>query len=595
MTPPTDAPESARTRRGSGYPWMLWEREIDLLPMRTDEEFRMVAGRIAGRGATAKQKAKYGIKGLSILSRLSSIDFPRSFPPDAMHLWFENIVPDLVKHWRGKFVCDLPSAPRCRQQHRAPTGMPDDRGSDEEDEEDEEEEEEEEDEEDEEDEEEEEEEKDEEEEELADDENSDEERPRRSRGSFSRTPAARRAPRRRFHSVSSASNAAPVIPPNGSRIDGHIRLTVGQAMAKAIQNDDPYNIPLKEWEKMSADIASSASNFPQLFGPILRNFIEYINMMTAAEWQLFAFLIGPVYLKGLLPEEDYIEFISLIETIQITCDHSISTEDLEESQRNIQRFSEYYERRYYRMQWTRLKTCLPVFHQIIHVPQALKWAGPMFSYSQWAMERFCGTLAKTAKSRVSTNQNIANTITMLEQKNALVYVIDHENIAMQSSDEDSDGNIRLSKFLSRRIKASRPPDAQSQTGQLQVENNYKITFCGPSKIKPLTPYQRMILKNFLAHENNMQESNVALLDIEDIHLDEQADGFDIPTHCRVFRAAHFETKHRDPYPFKATSSTMKRSNLTRSTSNVLFRVAPRLNVNQYGELQVWKLLMNWYS
>ncbi|KAH0606078.1 uncharacterized protein H6S33_003739 [Morchella sextelata] len=169
-------------------------------------------------------------------------------------------------------------------------------------------------------------------------------------------------------------------------------------------------------------------------------------------------------------------------------------------------------------------------------------------------------------------------------KNALVYVIDHENIAMQSSDEDSDGNIRLSKFLSRRIKASRLPDAQSQTGQLQVENNYKITFCGTSKIKPLTPYQRMILKNFLAHENNMQESNVALLDIEDIHLDEQVDGFDIPTHCGVFRAAHFETQHRDPYPFKATSLTMKRSNLTRSTSNVLFRVDPRLNVNQYGEV-----------
>ncbi|KAI5836976.1 hypothetical protein DFP73DRAFT_452625, partial [Morchella snyderi] len=44
-----------------------------------------------------------GIKGLSILSRLKSIHFPRSFPPDSMHLWFENIITDLVKHWRGKY------------------------------------------------------------------------------------------------------------------------------------------------------------------------------------------------------------------------------------------------------------------------------------------------------------------------------------------------------------------------------------------------------------------------------------------------------------------------------------------------------------
>ncbi|KAF8536295.1 hypothetical protein BDD12DRAFT_807899 [Trichophaea hybrida] len=31
----------------------------------------------------------------------------RSLPPDEMHLWFENISPDLVQHWRAKF-CEAP-------------------------------------------------------------------------------------------------------------------------------------------------------------------------------------------------------------------------------------------------------------------------------------------------------------------------------------------------------------------------------------------------------------------------------------------------------------------------------------------------------
>ncbi|CAB5099842.1 unnamed protein product [Rhizophagus irregularis] len=39
----------------------------------------------------------YVIKGKSILFELSSIKFPRSFPIDIMHLFFENIAPQMFK------------------------------------------------------------------------------------------------------------------------------------------------------------------------------------------------------------------------------------------------------------------------------------------------------------------------------------------------------------------------------------------------------------------------------------------------------------------------------------------------------------------
>lgn len=98
ITPPADAPPEAQERKGSGYPWATWDHRHAHLPMRKDEEFRKVAEQVARKGASSMQRLKYGVKGLSILSRLSSIDFPRSFPPDSMHLWFENVIPDLVKH-----------------------------------------------------------------------------------------------------------------------------------------------------------------------------------------------------------------------------------------------------------------------------------------------------------------------------------------------------------------------------------------------------------------------------------------------------------------------------------------------------------------
>ena len=45
----------------------------------------------------------YGIKGTPILSSVSSISFPSSFPFDFMHLIWENLIPNLIDFWTGKF------------------------------------------------------------------------------------------------------------------------------------------------------------------------------------------------------------------------------------------------------------------------------------------------------------------------------------------------------------------------------------------------------------------------------------------------------------------------------------------------------------
>jgi len=44
-----------------------------------------------------------GVTGRSILTELRSISFPRSFPVDIMHLFFENIAIHMFKHWTGTF------------------------------------------------------------------------------------------------------------------------------------------------------------------------------------------------------------------------------------------------------------------------------------------------------------------------------------------------------------------------------------------------------------------------------------------------------------------------------------------------------------
>ena len=59
---------------------------------------------MAPNNATHERLAKeYGIKGIPMLSSISSISFPSSFPFDFMHLIWENLIPNLIEFWIGEF------------------------------------------------------------------------------------------------------------------------------------------------------------------------------------------------------------------------------------------------------------------------------------------------------------------------------------------------------------------------------------------------------------------------------------------------------------------------------------------------------------
>jgi tnp2 family transposase len=76
------------------------------LPIRTHEEIIKQAHDIemAPNKATHERLAKeHGIKGIPLLSSISSISFPSSFPFDFMHLIWENLIPNLIEFWTGEF------------------------------------------------------------------------------------------------------------------------------------------------------------------------------------------------------------------------------------------------------------------------------------------------------------------------------------------------------------------------------------------------------------------------------------------------------------------------------------------------------------
>ncbi|KEP46533.1 transposase family Tnp2 protein, partial [Rhizoctonia solani 123E] len=81
-------------------------RPTNALYMRTQELFLNHLAELDAARTQVRydQVAKdYGINGRSVFTHLKSIDLSSSFPYDIMHLLFENLVPNMIRHWTGQF------------------------------------------------------------------------------------------------------------------------------------------------------------------------------------------------------------------------------------------------------------------------------------------------------------------------------------------------------------------------------------------------------------------------------------------------------------------------------------------------------------
>ena len=76
------------------------------LPLRTHNRFMNQADDVQKMVRNTEHEAlatQYGIKGVPLLSALSSLSFPISFPYDFMHLIWANLIVNLIHLWTGQF------------------------------------------------------------------------------------------------------------------------------------------------------------------------------------------------------------------------------------------------------------------------------------------------------------------------------------------------------------------------------------------------------------------------------------------------------------------------------------------------------------
>jgi len=94
------------SRHGHPQATDVIEYRPEELPLRSHNRFMAQAKTVESAPTETQQEelAKAsGIKGVLLLSDLGSLRFPQSFPYDFMHLIWENLIPNLVLFWSGRY------------------------------------------------------------------------------------------------------------------------------------------------------------------------------------------------------------------------------------------------------------------------------------------------------------------------------------------------------------------------------------------------------------------------------------------------------------------------------------------------------------
>ena len=169
------------------------------------------------------------------------------------------------------------------------------------------------------------------------------------------------------------------------------------------------------------------------------------------------------------------------------------------------RFITHYEDMCYQHKQAHLPACRAVFHALLHVADCVEWPGPMWSYSQWTMERMCGLWVLKVKQKQQADRNLSLALLRDLQLHCLQYVVDTQRT---TNDSDPSQDILDELFLSN----SAEDDSDTSQPEVCASEYYAATLHSPVKGHiNLTLKDARLLRSFTAAGNN-SPANLQSLD-----------------------------------------------------------------------------------
>ncbi|KAJ4467642.1 hypothetical protein C8J55DRAFT_426246 [Lentinula edodes] len=161
-----------------------------------------------------------------------------------------------------------------------------------------------------------------------------------------------------------------------------------------------YKFTKTVWEAIGAATATCGSTIPSAFGVRVPNISGDGVYMSAEMLSFWTLYLGPILLRSHFTNEAYYDhFIELVRLLNICLQFEISDVELADIHEGFIKWVDEYERIYYQFDPERIALCPLTIHGLLHIAPSIKATGPVWCYWAFPMERYCGKLGPTIRSR----------------------------------------------------------------------------------------------------------------------------------------------------------------------------------------------------
>lgn len=162
------------------------------------------------------------------------------------------------------------------------------------------------------------------------------------------------------------------------------------------------------WDEHGELVASAGHHLPGSFDRKPRNIAEKINTQYKTwEYQLYMYGIAPALLYNILPRKYWQNLCKLVRGMQLMCQHSITSQQVQEAHMLLCSWEREFEKLYYQQREDRLHFVRPCAHQVPHLPDETLRKGPPICYAQWTMERTIGNLGQEIRQPSNPYENLS--------------------------------------------------------------------------------------------------------------------------------------------------------------------------------------------
>ncbi|KAF8749189.1 hypothetical protein RHS01_10234 [Rhizoctonia solani] len=209
------------------------------------------------------------------------------------------------------------------------------------------------------------------------------------------------------------------------------------------------------------------------------------HLYTSELWSFWLIYIGPVVLRGRLPQKYYSHYLKFVQILKCLLQLENTTRRIKQLKEEVIEYVEEFEEYYYQYDYDRLSVCQLTLHALLHIADDVLRCGPVWVAWSFSIKRYCREIVGCAKSKVVPYAAIDRHVLQMAQlaATALYAVLDPKTILRKP---------RLPGFPLTGVDIPRLADfvpTHANAGKTPDSNGGNYIRCA-AVVNPLLPYGR---------------------------------------------------------------------------------------------------------